>query len=93
MAAVGSLLRAKVTRAGATGVYVKISAHYPGVEFGPCDLVANIVRVGLDPDDTQWLADLILKGDDVLVVDTGNADFLVVGTIRTSVSATGEAPS
>lgn len=93
MAAVGNLLRGKVTRVSPTGVFVKISAHYPGVEFGPCDLVANVVRVGLTPDDTYWLADLILEGDDVLVADTGNCDFLIIGTIRTGVSTTGEPPS
>lgn len=93
MAAVGNLMRAKVTRVGPTGVWITISAHYPGIEFGPCDLVANIVRVGLDPDDTWWLADLITEGDDVLAVDTGNSDWLIVGTIRTGVSTTGEPPS
>lgn len=104
MAAVGSLMRAKVTRAGATGVWITINAHYPGVEFGPCDLVANIVRVGPLTTETasshahgvlvtQWLADLIHEGDDVLAVDTGSNDWLIVGTIRTGISTTGEPPS
>jgi hypothetical protein len=42
----GSLYRGVVTRAGPTGVFVTMNAQWPGVEFGPCDIVANIVRVG-----------------------------------------------
>ena len=42
----GSAYRGVITRAGTSGVYVMINSHWPGVEFGPCDLVANVVRVG-----------------------------------------------
>ncbi len=42
----GSIHRGVITRTGTTGVYVRMDARWPGVEFGPCDIVANIVRVG-----------------------------------------------
>lgn len=95
--------RATVTRATTAGVWIMIPATWPGVEFGPCDLVATAVRVGpltttsaSSPDPhthtiakTTWLADLVQAGDDVLAVETGRADFVIVGTIRTGVSTTG----
>lgn len=86
--AIGQMLRAVVTRASTTGVWISIASLYPGVEFGPCDLVANAVRLDLSPVVTG-LADLIEAGDDVLVVETAPADFLVVGVIRSGVSANG----
>lgn len=77
--------RGVVTRASEAGIWIKISADYPGVEFGPCDMVANAVRL----DATTGIADYIAQGDDVLVIETGPADFVIVGTIRTGVSETG----
>ena len=99
----GQIYRGKVTRASAAGVWIMISSHWPGVEFGPCDIVATAVRlpaattsVASSPDPHQHtlaaktlVADFIKTGDDVLVLSTAPADFLVVGTIRTGVSATG----
>ena len=109
----GAAYRGVVTRAGTSGVYVQINSHWPGVEFGPCDLVANVVRVGPlttaqattssngDPAhthtvtstvaQTEWFADLIEEGDNVLAMETGPDDFLIVGVIRSGVSATGGA--
>lgn len=109
----GAAYRGVVTRAGTSGVYVQINSHWPGVEFGPCDLVANVVRVGPltttqattssngDPahthtvtstvTQTEWFADLIEEGDNVLAMETGPDDFLIVGVIRSGVSATGGA--
>lgn len=86
--AVGSMYRGKATRATPTGVWITIASVYPGVEFGPCDLVANQVRIDSSPV-IVGLADLIEPGDDVLVVETGPADFLIVGTIRNGVDPTG----
>lgn len=80
--------RGTVTRATTTGVWVMIPATWPGVEFGPCDLVANAVRIDDSPIVTGQ-ADYVQAGDDVLVVETGPADFVIVGTIRTGVSPTG----
>lgn len=82
------IYRGTVTRASATGVWITIASQWPGVEFGPCDLVANAVRIDDSPAITG-LADLIEPGDKVLVVETGTADFVIVGTIRTGVSPTG----
>jgi hypothetical protein len=80
--------RAVVTRTSATGVWITIASQWPGVEFGPCDIVANAVRIDDSPVVTG-LADLIEPGDDVLVAATGRTDFVIVGTIRTGVSPTG----
>lgn len=82
----GSIHRGTVTRTSSTGVWIMIASQWPGVEFGPCDIVANAVR--LSATDTG-LADLIEPGDDVLVLSTGLNDFVIVGTIRTGVSPTG----
>lgn len=82
----GQIFRAKVTRAGVSGVWITIASHWPGVEFGPCDLVANAVRLSST---VTGLADLIESGDDVLALATAPADFVIVGTIRTGVSPTG----
>lgn len=82
----GSIHRGTVTRTSTTGVWITIASQWPGVEFGPCDIVANAVRI--DPS-TTGLADYLEAGDDVLVVATGMADFVIVGTIRTGVSSTG----
>ena len=109
----GAAYRGVVTRAGTSGVFVQINSHWPGVEFGPCDLVANVVRIGPlttaqattssngDPAhthtvtstvaQTEWFADLIEEGDNVLAMETGPDDFLIVGVIRSGVSATGGA--
>lgn len=84
----GQIFRAKVTRAGVSGVWITIASHWPGVEFGPCDLVANAVRIDDSPV-VIGLADLIESGDDVLALATAPADFVIVGTIRTGVSSTG----
>lgn len=84
----GNIFRAKVTRATASGVWLTISSQWPGVEFGPCDIVANSVRIDNSPS-VIGRADYIQAGDDVLVLSTGPADFLVVGTIRTGISPTG----
>lgn len=82
----GAIHRGTVTRTSATGVWITIASQWPGVEFGPCDIVANAVRIDAT---TTGMADYIEPGDDVLVVATGQADFLIVGTIRTGVSPTG----
>ena len=109
----GAAYRGVVTRAGTSGVFVQINSHWPGVEFGPCDLVANVVRIGPlttaqattssngDPAhthtvtstvaQTEWFADLIEEGDNVLAMETGPDDFLIVGVIRSGVSASGGA--
>lgn len=84
----GSIHRGTVTRASATGVWISIASQWPGVEFGPCDIVANAVRIDDSPV-VIGLADYLEPGDDVLVVATGPADFVIVGTIRTGVSPTG----
>lgn len=86
--AVGSMYRGKVTRTSTTGVWVTISSVYPGVEFGPCDIVATKVRIDDSPV-IVGMADYIEAGDNVLVVETAPADFLIVGTIRNGVSTTG----
>lgn len=82
----GQLYRAKVTRAAATGVWITIASQWPGVEFGPCDIVATSVRLSST---VTGRADFIQAGDDVLVAATAPADFVIVGTIRTGVSSTG----
>ena len=84
----GDVYRAKVSRTGVDGVHVEIPMHFPGVEFGPLDLVASTVRLDLSPV-VNGMADFVQAGDVVLVVDTGSADFLVVGTIRSGVSVDG----
>lgn len=86
--AAGQMHRAVVTRTSTTGVWISISSIYPGIEFGPCDIVANAVRLDLSPAVTG-LADFLEAGDDVLAVETSDADFLIVGAIRTGVSANG----
>lgn len=80
------MYRAVVTRATAAGVWVRISSRWPGVEFGPCPMLANAVRM---PGSVVGLADLIEKGDSVLVAETGPADFVIVGVIRDGVDPTG----
>ena len=40
------LHRGLVTRASTAGVWVTMAATWPGVEFGPLPLLANVVRVG-----------------------------------------------
>lgn len=85
--AIGNAYRAKVSRVGTSGVWVTGLATYPGVEFGPCDILANAVR--LDSTPTVGYADYLQAGDSVMVIDTGNADFVIAGTIRTGVSPTG----
>ena len=80
------MYRGIVTRATAAGVWIRIQSRWPGVEFGPCDLVANAVRM---PDAVVGLADFIEKGDAVLVAETGPADFVIVGVIRGGVDPTG----
>lgn len=80
--------RGVVTRTSTSGAWITIANQWPGVEFGPCDIVANAVRLDLSPAVTG-LADYLQPGDNVLVVETGPADFVIVGTIRTGVSATG----
>lgn len=84
----GNIHRGTVTRTSTTGVWITIASQWPGVEFGPCDIVANAVRIDNSPV-VIGLADYIEPGDDVLVVATGMADFVIVGTIRTGVSPTG----
>lgn len=85
---VSSIFRGTVTRTSPTGVWVTIASQWPGVEFGPCDIVANAVRIDDSPV-VIGVADYLEPGDDVLVVATGMADFVIVGTIRTGVSPTG----
>lgn len=75
-----SLYRGKVTRATTAGIWVTISSTWPGVEFGPIDLVANDTETG-------GLADQIVKDDTVLIAETSPADFIVLGTIRKGVGA------
>lgn len=98
----GSIHRGTITRTSPTGAWITIASQWPGVEFGPCDIVANAVRVGPltaqaggSPSHThtiaktEWAADYLQPGDAVLVVTTGPADFVIVGIIRTGISPTG----
>ena len=99
----GHAYRGVVTRASTAGVWVRIDSRWPGIEFGPCPLVASAVRIDAQPTTTtavgdhgahghdvpvaQWLPDLIEAGDRVLVIDTGREDFVIVGVLRQGVSA------
>lgn len=80
------MYRGVVTRATAAGVWFRVQSRWPGVEFGPCPLLANAVRM---PDSIVGLADLIEKGDAVLVAETAPADFVVLGVIRDGIDPTG----
>lgn len=93
--------RGTVTKANAAGVWARIPRLVPKVQFGPMQLVANVVRVGPlttstvsshshTVPQTEWLCDLIEPGDQVLVADLGrpsHPDLVVVGVIRQGVSA------
>lgn len=79
----GDLYRGVVTRATASGVWVRMDRRWPGVEFGPLPLVANTIRNGIDP---TLLADLVEADDLVLVADTGREDFVILGVLREGVS-------
>jgi hypothetical protein len=88
--AAGMVYRAKVTRATTKGVWFTINSTFPGVEFGPCDILANFVRLhNKVPPDIIGIADYIQKGDIVLVVDTDSDDFVVVGSIQSGVTPKG----
>lgn len=102
--AAGELHRGVVTRTSPNGVWVKMQSRWPNVEFGPLPILANAVRVGpitsANTDDgdgphqhtvakTTWLADLVAKGDNVLVAETSTDDFVILGVLRRGVSTTG----
>jgi hypothetical protein len=98
----GDTYRATVTRVSTDGVWFKAEARWPGMEFGPCPLLANTVRAagqttsGTAVGDhgththttatTQLLPDLIEAGDSILITDLNREDFVVLGVIRTGVS-------
>jgi hypothetical protein len=98
----GLAYRGLVTRATTAGVWLRIDGRWPGIEFGPCPIVANIVRIDAQATTTTavgdhgthghtvpaatWLPDLVQAGDRVLVIDTGREDFVVVGVLREGVS-------
>jgi hypothetical protein len=80
------MYRAVVTRATAAGIWFSVQSRWPGVEFGPCPHLANAVRM---PGTVVGLADLIERGDSVLVAETAPADFVVLGVIRGGIDPTG----
>ena len=82
------LYRGVVTRTAPAGCHVRMDATWPGVEFGPLPILANGVRISLNPA-TVGKADYITKGDDVLVAETDTDDFIILGVIRNGVSGTG----
>jgi hypothetical protein len=96
----GDCYRAVVTRASTDGVWFKAESRWPAIEFGPCPLLANFVRIdqqttsGTAVGDhgshtvaaAQWLADLVEAGDEILVSDLNREDFVVLGVIRAGVS-------
>lgn len=98
----GDVYRAVVTRASTEGVWFKAESRWPAIEFGPCPILANYVCIdqqttsGTSVGDhgshthtvaaSQWLADLIEAGDEILISDLNREDFIVLGVIRTGVS-------
>lgn len=99
---VSGLRFGKVTRANAEGVWVKMQASFPGVEFGPLPILANGVIVGPYTTSSALsgaeahthtvakkteIADQITAGDTVLVAEVTRDDFIVLGKVRKGVSS------
>lgn len=66
----GDAYRAQVTRATGDGVWVTIPQRWPGQQFGPLPTCEPSLT-----EDTR-----------VLVVDTGDEDFVVVGILQWGVA-------
>lgn len=99
---VSQLRYGKVTRANTSGIWVKMQADFPGVEFGPIPLLANGVTVGPYTSDEQLdppykhshtiakhteIADVIAAGDTVIVAEISRDDFIVLGKVRKGLSS------
>ena len=98
----GEMYRGVVTRATAAGVWFKIASRWPGVEFGPCPLLATPIPVPTQTTSSTSVADhgghthtvasstrkpdRIVAGDKILIADTGREDFVVLGVIQQGVS-------
>jgi hypothetical protein len=97
------LYRGKVTRTSTAGVWVEIASTWPGIEWGPLPLVANVVRTivlttstdGTHPHShtvakDELRADLVEVGDSVLIAQLERDDFVVIGTLRGGVTSNGQ---
>jgi len=97
------MYRGKVTRTSAAGVWVEIRSTWPGIEWGPLAIVANVVRTIVlttsaagehvhshtVPAD-ELRADLVQAGDTVLVAQLDRDDFVVIGALRGGVTSNGQ---